>query len=66
MEHHRGLDFSVVQSLSPRGWKWIIHLGQGEKIGGTHSDRQSAIKRAKQFIDDYTAKNKRSEDEEGE
>jgi hypothetical protein len=57
---YRGIEFSVVQSLSPKGWKWIIRLGDTEKLGGTQHDRRSAIARAKQFIDDFIAKKERS------
>ncbi|MGY8681226.1 hypothetical protein Q2941_26035 [Bradyrhizobium sp. UFLA05-153] len=58
---HGGIEFFLVQSLSPKGWKWIVRLGDIEKLGSTEVDRQSAIGRAKQFIDDFIAKRKLSE-----
>ena len=48
---YRGVEFTVLQTLSPKGWKWTIELpGQKPKSGVVH-DRAGAIVRAKRAID---------------
>jgi hypothetical protein len=59
--NYRGVDFMVVQSLSPRGWKWSVNLGHRE-AGGTQYDRESAISKAKKCIDDLIRKRQRSDE----
>jgi hypothetical protein len=53
--NYREIEFAVVQSLSPKGWRWSINLGDKE-AGGTQYDRDSAIHRAKKYIDDLIQK----------
>ena len=48
---YRDMDFTVAQSLSPKGWKWSINLGHRD-AGGTQYDRESAVRRAKLYIDE--------------
>jgi hypothetical protein len=58
--NYRGTDFTVVQSLSPKGWKWSVNLGLKD-AGGTQYDRESAVRRAKLYIDELIKKQKLSE-----
>jgi hypothetical protein len=53
--NYRGVDFMVVQSLSPKGWKWFVNLGHRE-ASGTQYDRERAISKAKKCIDDLIRK----------
>jgi len=47
---HNGTEYSVVQTVAPRGWKWTIHLpGRNPKIGRSVS-RAMAIAAAKVAI----------------
>jgi len=48
---YRGVEFTVLQTLSPKGWKWTIELpGHKPKSGVTH-DRADAIVHARRAID---------------
>ena len=60
--NYRGIDFTVVQSLSPKGWKWSVNLGHKD-AGGTQYmyDRESAVRRAKLYIDELIKKRELSE-----
>ena len=58
--NYRGIDFTVGQSLSPKGWKWCVNLGHKD-VGGTQYDRESAVSRAKQCIDELIKKREQSE-----
>ncbi len=49
---HRGVGFTVVQTLSPAAWRWIVKAGAAEK-SGLHIDRNVAIRRAKKCIDEF-------------
>lgn len=53
--NYRDKDFTVVQSLSPKGWKWSVNLGHKD-AGGTQYDRESAVRRAKRYIDKLSRK----------
>jgi hypothetical protein len=58
--NYRGIDFKVVQALSPKGWKWSVNLS-GRDAGGTQYDRESALRRAKLYIDELIKKRELSE-----
>ena len=58
---HRGVDFIVVQTLSPPGWKWTVKTGQAERAG-MHRNRSIAIRRAKKCIDELIGKHGPSHD----
>jgi hypothetical protein len=58
--NYRDKDFTVVQSLSPKGWKWSVNRG-GKDAGGTQYDRESAVRRAKLYIDELIKKREQSE-----
>ncbi len=49
---YQGISYSVVQTASPRGWRWTIELSppQRTRTGHTYS-RTDAILRAKAVID---------------
>ena len=48
---HNGTEYSVVQTVAPRGWKWTIHLpGRNPKIGRSVS-RALAVAAAKAAIE---------------
>jgi len=48
---HNGTEYSVVQAVAPRGWKWTIHLpGRNPKIGRSVS-RAMAVAAAKAAIE---------------
>jgi len=49
---HKGRIFTVVQTLSPRGWRWTIDLPppQRTRTGHTYS-KAEAVLRAKAEID---------------
>jgi hypothetical protein len=58
--NYRGIDFMVVQSLSPKGWRWSVNLGHKE-ASGTHFGREGALSRAKKYIDELIRKRERAE-----
>ena len=48
---YRGVEYAVVQAI-PTGWRWSVkRAGQSDKVG-TSLTRESAILRAKRFIDE--------------
>jgi hypothetical protein len=48
---HKGIRYEVVQTLQPRGWKWIVHLDSTRTQTGFASDKQLAIHAATRAID---------------
>jgi hypothetical protein len=58
---YRGFEYTIVQSLSPKGWCWSVVRDRDDKIGFAPY-REGAIFRAKKFIDQLiktSANNKR-------
>jgi hypothetical protein len=48
---HRGVEFTVVQTANPTGWRWTVEIpGQKPRSGAVH-DRAGAIANAKRAID---------------
>ena len=47
---YRGFHFSVVQSVAPKGWRWIVQADAAEKAG-ISINRDMAIRSAQKFID---------------
>lgn len=47
---YRGFHFSVVQTVAPKGWRWIVQAGATEKAG-TSLNRDMAIRSAHKVID---------------
>ena len=49
---HRGIQYSVVQTANPTGWRWAVNLpGQRKPKAGTSPHREMAIRQAKVAID---------------
>jgi hypothetical protein len=48
---HRGVEFTVVQTANPRGWRWTVEIsGEKPRSSAVH-DRADAIANAKRAID---------------
>jgi hypothetical protein len=48
---HRGIQYQVVQTANPTGWKWTIELGEGRTKTGSSFSKGNAIFRAVRAID---------------
>jgi hypothetical protein len=48
---YRGVEFHVVQTANPTGWKWTVHLKGGRTRTGDSFSRNSAMVRARFAID---------------
>ena len=48
---YRGIEYAVVRTLSPNGWRWSVKRERNDKVG-TAPDRDGAIVRAQRFIDE--------------
>ncbi len=48
---HKGVEYRVLQTLGPKGWKWTVDLGGGRSKSGTTVNRTIAIRRAIETID---------------
>ncbi|MBR0698234.1 hypothetical protein [Bradyrhizobium lablabi] len=48
---YRGIEYTVVQKISPNGWRWTVKRDHNDKVG-TAFDREDAIRRAEKFIDE--------------
>ncbi len=57
---YRGIKFKVVPTRSQAGWMWIVEVSQTQKIVGTDHDRDGAIRRAKNLIDEVIDKPKQN------
>jgi hypothetical protein len=51
---YRGVEYAVVQTIRNE-WRWSVKREHGEKVGTT-VDRETAIKRAKRFINELIKK----------
>jgi hypothetical protein len=49
--HYKRFEYSVLQTASPTGWKWTVHLHDQKAKTGEAPDRQSGVLRAMAFID---------------
>jgi hypothetical protein len=47
---YKGIEYTVVQTANPTGWKWIINLDESRIKMGTAFSRASAITFAEQSI----------------
>jgi hypothetical protein len=43
---HQGVEYTVVQTANPTGWKWTIVLANGKTRTGSSFSRTGAIKLA--------------------
>jgi hypothetical protein len=48
---YRGVEFTVLQTASPRGWRWTFELPGRKPRSGVVHDRAGAIINAKRAID---------------
>jgi hypothetical protein len=51
MQQHRNVEFSIVQTSCPTGWKWTMFLDADRTKTGHSYSRDSAIVDAQQKID---------------
>ncbi len=51
MAKHRGIDYSVIQGLEPRCWKWEIALPDGRTKVGQSCSRIEAVRAAERAIE---------------
>jgi hypothetical protein len=51
---HKGIQYQVVQTANPTGWKWTIQLGNGRIRTGASYSRGNAIFHAVRAIDKAT------------
>jgi len=56
---YNGLEYSVVQTSNPTGWKWIVRLDDGRTKTGTAPNRTAAIRLAELRIDKELKKRSR-------
>lgn len=48
---HKGIEYSVVQTTNPVGWKWIVYLPGRPPKTGTSTNRKIALLHARNAID---------------
>jgi hypothetical protein len=53
MPQHRDVEFSVVQTACPTGWKWTMFLDADRIKTGQSNSKVSAIVEAQRRIDKY-------------
>ena len=51
MVEHKGVQYQVVETASPTGWKWTVQLADGRTITGVSFSRGHAIFYAINAID---------------
>lgn len=47
---YRGVEYAVVQTIQ-NGWRWSVKRDHNDKVGNS-SDRATAIRMARKFIDE--------------
>jgi hypothetical protein len=40
---HKGIQYQVVETANPSGWKWTVQLGEGQTKTGVSCSRGHAI-----------------------
>jgi hypothetical protein len=48
---YRGVQYAIVRTMAPNGWRWIIKRAPNDKTGVV-SNRDDAVRLAKKFIDE--------------
>jgi hypothetical protein len=48
---HKGVEYVIVQTANPTGWKWTIHLDQTRTRTGLSPTREGAVFQALRTID---------------
>jgi hypothetical protein len=56
---YKGLQYSIVQTSSPTGWKWIVRLDDGRTKIGTAPNRTAAVRLAQIRIEEALKKRSR-------
>jgi hypothetical protein len=52
MEQHQDIEYSVVQTANPTGWRWTVYIpGRLKPKSGRAFDRQTAVRLAEIVID---------------
>jgi hypothetical protein len=57
---YKGIEYQIVQTANPRGFRWVIHLNETKTRTGVSPSRSGAIFEAKWAID-KALKNSRTE-----
>jgi hypothetical protein len=47
---HKGVQYELLESASPRGWKWVVQLG-ATKIAGFSRPKDVAVFAAQRAVD---------------
>jgi hypothetical protein len=47
---YKGIEYEVLQTANPTGWKWIVHLDAGRRKSGISFSKPMAITSAKHAI----------------
>jgi hypothetical protein len=47
---YKGIEYEVLRTANPTGWKWIVHLDAGRRKSGISFSRPMAITSAKHAI----------------
>jgi hypothetical protein len=50
---YRGIEYTVVQTANPTGWKWTVNTDAKHTKTGTGFSRVGAIRRAEKVIEDH-------------
>ncbi|MBR1215591.1 hypothetical protein [Bradyrhizobium sp. JYMT SZCCT0180] len=48
---HKGIEYGIVHTTSPDGWRWIVYLPGRQPKTGTSSSREIALGLAQAAID---------------
>jgi hypothetical protein len=40
---HKGIEYQIVQTAHPTGWRWIVYLDDGQTKMGVSASRHYAI-----------------------
>jgi len=57
---YRGIEFKLVRTIAPAGWRWSVTRGDRETVG-TCVHRDDAIRRAHKAIDELIRQRSRQE-----
>jgi hypothetical protein len=49
--NHKGIEYSILQTANPTGWKWIVFLDQTRTRSGIAHSRAYAVLEAEYAID---------------
>jgi hypothetical protein len=48
---HKGVEYQIVQTANPAGWKWTVHLDETRLRTGISPTREGAVFQALRTID---------------